>query len=355
MAKQVPTCTCTPRAHHTLKVIAVANPAYPAAESEMNSLFAARRVPALFRSTFPPTATLHRTLFASPRPQLAARVPKSSSNDALAEDKPGITVVKRATAKAGAAKKAKDADAKPKVELRSKTKATTTKARQTPAKSKVKAATKPKELKVAKPAPIAVKKTAMKEPRPVLFTPPPKGPGSPYVLYYLEQLGHSSEVPSARLADQRWRKLTDAKKQVWMEKSSLKRTEWKKELVQWKTQQTPEGLKQYRLQTRKYRREIQAIQRASYATPRPIFPQTGYMRFLSEYRADPKNWEGAPEGTSVHERQVRPRYIIKHASAKWREMSDAEKAPYTAPAEEAFKKYRKDVVRWLEVEAAAKA
>lgn len=275
-----------------------------------------------------------RTLFASPQIQLAARVSKSSSASSL-EDKPN-TVAKKATTGAGVAKKAKAANAKSK----SKSDATTAKTRKTSAKTETKTASKAKEKKSTKPA---VKK---KEKKPALFTPPPKQPASAYVAYYVEQMKNWGEMPvtdSTKIWSERWRNLSDGEKQDYHTRRKNEFTEWQQRVAEWESQQTPEGLKQFRQLNRKRRRELAAKREASLGTPRPARPVNPFMRFMNEYRRDPNNWEGAPEVSPP-----RQMYIVKKASEKWNGMNEMEKAPYTTPFEGEFKKFQEDLAQWKE-------
>ncbi|KDQ16622.1 hypothetical protein BOTBODRAFT_30545 [Botryobasidium botryosum FD-172 SS1] len=265
----------------------------------MLSLIASRRALAASR----PSVILRRTIFANQPAQLPAR-----------------------------AKVVDDAVPKPKAKPAKKA--------PSPTKSKTPA---PKSSKGKKEGQVKVKKESKKKEPVLLFTPLPKRPAGAFVAWAAQREDTPGTSPTERgqIASLRWQDLPPFEKQALEEKFAREYAEYKERLAEWEAQQTPEGLKQFRSMKRKVYQKGKA-KREAVAGQRPKQPQTPFFRFLSDYRKDPKNLEGAPDANG---KEVSV-WIAAKAGAEWKTMDESARAPWATPAKKEREAWREAIAQW---------
>jgi len=268
----------------------------------MISAVAVRRAQALCKSSI-----LQRTLFVSSQNLLAARTKALD----VAAPKTRDSVAKRSTLSTPSNQKAKP-----------------------------KATTKHSEIPKAK------KEPRKKEEEPILlFTSYPKRPLNPWTAFVQKKASDLGPGISPKqrfiVLKERWDALSEFDKQPYKEQFNRECAEWRERRTAWESEQTAEGLNQFRVLRRRRFRKAKAERDASLSeSPRPPKPSTPFMAFLSVWRKDPKNYDGAPEG------KAKMQYLASNAAARWKELSEADKAPYVAQFEKDTEEYHKIIAQW---------
>ncbi|KDQ16625.1 hypothetical protein BOTBODRAFT_30546 [Botryobasidium botryosum FD-172 SS1] len=175
--------------------------------------------------------------------------------------------------------------------------------------------------------------------RPVLlFTPYPLRPlRSAWVVFLKLNKDKLGSVPPR----QAWASLSEPEKQSYVELFQRQCAEWRERKAAWEADQTPEGLKQFRtLRGIEFRKNKAARHAKISSSPRPPKPSTPFMAFLTAYRQDPNNYDGAPGGSDTM------RFIARNAAARWKELNEADKAPYVERFERDTEEYREVMIQW---------
>jgi len=141
-----------------------------------------------------------------------------------------------------------------------------------------------------------------------------------------------------RVLSKRWKDLPQSEKQTLKEQYRLEHAKWRMRVTEWKSEQTAEGLKQFYTLRCKRKRDLKTTRRAA-KPPRPTRPTAVFFKFLAGHLGDPRNHD---EGRAT----IPYRSRLKIAGARWKELSEAEKAPFLAQFAKETKEYLERAAEW---------
>ncbi|PCH37150.1 hypothetical protein WOLCODRAFT_140741 [Wolfiporia cocos MD-104 SS10] len=246
-----------------------------------------------------------RSFLTATRIAFADAKESTKSKRIAAGAKSGRTIAKRTTKtaaakkKTAAAKKTKTAKAKPAKDVKPKIKAKKPKKRPTLMNMKI-----PKEAQ------------------------PPKKPSSAYLLFASERakgLGLNSletAMAAARESSVLWRAMSEAEQRVWLDRATVLRDAYDRELKEWIRNADSRILQAY---------QVQRKAKGHHALPREYvkrFSGSGYNFFVKEYSKTYASTEGA-EGVKLGQE------IFSRAAGEWKQLSDVQKARYNEVAVQA--------------------
>ncbi|KAF9465899.1 hypothetical protein BDZ94DRAFT_1296099 [Collybia nuda] len=160
---------------------------------------------------------------------------------------------------------------------------------------------------------------------------PPKGPSSPYIIFFKDQIeemgivGKDTLMAMAVKAGENWRALSDEEKATYTTRYRAERDKYKEELGEWFKQADPSTVREL---NKKAKRKL----RAPKLPGEPRRPPTAFFLYLQERR---------DQQTSI-DNAIAMRDIAIEAGKGWRDMTAEQKTPYkerfNRMLEEYFKK-----------------
>ncbi|KDN46814.1 HMG-box [Tilletiaria anomala UBC 951] len=165
----------------------------------------------------------------------------------------------------------------------------------------------------------------------------PKQAPSAWQLFFAEELSKlKAQKPEERLnvahvakgAGERYNMLPDSEKAKYHKESLRLKAQWERDMQAWKESLSPEDIKlenAYRTQQRKAGKSRKSNLKDPHAPKKPL---SAYFLFLRAIRSDPKMTDDVfgKEGETTKQSVL--------AAAKWRELSDTEKQPFLAKADQ---------------------
>ncbi|KAG8934152.1 hypothetical protein FRC01_004792 [Tulasnella sp. 417] len=182
---------------------------------------------------------------------------------------------------------------------------------------------------------------------PKLYSEPPKGKVSPYILFCGEKIALTQGpiVERIKAVSDQWNSLSAEEKQVWVTRAEEISSKRQEDFEAWEAQQSPEALQQYK-KDKRHRYRLRAAQRAETlgTTGMKQRGTSAYMLFTQAYRANPTQFALPPVEHSGKSATVTTAIALGQL---WRSMTLGEKAPYIAQAEEDAKKVKQALANHL--------
>ncbi|EJT99674.1 hypothetical protein DACRYDRAFT_109781 [Dacryopinax primogenitus] len=196
-------------------------------------------------------------------------------------------------------------------------------------KTKAKKGKKPGK-RVAKAAPKKRSRPVEKKVKEKLPQPPAR-PAGPYGLFTAANSVKYTKPPvtqeqfrqaASKLAAD-WQALPVEEKQVYYDDAARRLSEYHVALSEWSRDISYDMLRKINKQRRaKKQRNIRLAGHRDF-----IKPSNPYLIFVSDQRAIPENWDGAPASGIA-----RQSWFVKKAASQWKKLSDAERATYVERA-----------------------
>ncbi|KAJ2610941.1 hypothetical protein H4S08_003387 [Coemansia sp. RSA 1365] len=171
----------------------------------------------------------------------------------------------------------------------------------------------------------------------------PKAAPSAYALFIHKFGGFapgaepSNIAERARLYSSKWKSLSDKEKQAYQEESQKLRKEHEIAMRKW---WSTVDLDLVALENRRRRRQSKGGSKPTLLRDpfKPKRPATSFVRFSTERMSENKGASNGIEDISM---------AVKNAAQIWKNLSDAEKAPFTKAAQADSRRYKEDMDKYL--------
>ncbi|PIA13630.1 HMG-box [Coemansia reversa NRRL 1564] len=152
----------------------------------------------------------------------------------------------------------------------------------------------------------------------------------------------SNIAERARLYSSKWKSLSDKEKQSYQEESQKLRSEHEVTMRKW---WSTVDLDLVALENKRRRRQSKAGTKPTLLKDpfKPKRPVSAFIRFSTERMSENKDVSNGIEDVSK---------AVKHAAQIWKNLSDAEKAPFTKAAQADTRRYREDMDKYLKSHSA---